>query len=596
MSSKHPRSRTLLRALLLTTIAAAVAVAVAQGPNTTDGKPLTLTEALELVENGQVSEATMSDQSLTLTLTLSGEDRTVVAPYSATYSEKLVERLLNSNVNLTTTPNPRPGLLAGTLLNLLPLIIIVGGVLLILRRGSGTLGLGKLQKGRGEPVVPPATRFSGVAGCDEAVAELAEVVDILLHPERYRAVNAHIPRGYLLAGPPGTGKTLLAQAVAGEAGVPFFAVSGSEFVEVFVGQGAGRVRDLFSRARSHPAAIVFIDEIDAVGRARTATGATGANVETENTLNQLLAEMDGFSRGNIIILAATNRPDMLDKALTRAGRFDRTIQVPAPDRAGRRKLLELYLARHPVETPVNIEELSRRCVGMTGADIANLTNRAALEAARNGREHVTQSDLEQALATVTLGPERRSAVMTDRDRTVTAWHEAGHTLAALLLPGANNPVAVSIVPRGPTGGVTWLSGSDNQMPTRTELADQLCVSLAGRAGERLGLGGDFTAGAHNDLAVATELAETMITQWGMGDGSLAVRRERILERADIDREIDHKLKVALKRATELLDENHTLLSRIVAALLDRETLTADELEALANSVQTYGQQPGADID
>lgn len=559
-----------------------------------------LTEALALVEAGEIASAETSDQTLTLLLTREGEETaTLAAKYSAAYAEALIDRLLAAEIEVTTQSTPRPSRSATLAGSLLPILLILGILLLILRR-SGTLG--RMSRTRSSPVTPPETRFKDVAGCDEAIDELRDIVDTLANPERYSKLKARTPRGYLLAGPPGTGKTLLAKAVAGEAGVPFFAVSGSEFVEIFVGQGAGRVRDLFAKARNHDAAIIFIDEIDAVGRSRTAAGTTGANIETENTLNQLLSEMDGFESSGLVVLAATNRPEMLDRALTRAGRFDRTITVPAPDRRGREELLEMYLARHPharnaaerndpegvepegVEPeghkgagPVDIGGLAGRCVGMTGADIANLVNRAALEAAREGSALVEQKHLESALATLMVGRERKSAVMSERDRKATAWHEAGHAVAALVNPDANDPVVVSIVPRGPAGGVTWMRGSEDLMPTREELEAQLVVSMAGRVGEMIGLDGSYTAGAHNDLKVATELAENMVARWGMGSGGLAVREERILERADLDRQIDEMLQKAQNDAEKILNDNKDLLTRFAGALLEHETLTREQM-------------------
>lgn len=564
---------------------------------------ISLSQALQLVEGGQVERVETSDRTLTATLHLRDDAPAVTATYSATYSETLISRLLDAGVEVDSTPAPRPGTLAALVMSLLPVLLIVGMLLLLLRRNSAGMGLGKLARGRGEPVAPPSARLSDVAGCQEAIEELDDVVQFLRNPQRFAAAGATLPRGYLLVGPPGTGKTLLARAVAGEAGVPFFAVSGSEFVEVFVGQGAGRVRDLFERARKYPAAIVFIDEIDAVGRSRGPTSATGANVESENTLNQLLTEMDGFAQSNIIVLAATNRPDMLDKALTRAGRFDRSVQVPAPDREGRTALLRLHTRQLTLADDVDLGDLARRCPGMTGADIANLANRAALEAAKRapsapasstaeaeggaatgGQTAVAAQDFENALATLMLGRARTSAVLTPRDRRITAWHETGHALAALLDGDAADPVVVSIVPRGPAGGVTWMSGGDHQMATRPELLAQLTVALAGRAGEQLGTGGQYTAGAHNDLSVATGIATSMVHQWGMGERALLVRDRAVLQVDDgsIDEEVNTMLVDALERAHTLLSEHRVLFDAVANALLDRETLTLNDLTAFAD--------------
>jgi cell division protease FtsH len=386
------RRRWRQQALAIAVISLLAALTYLTGPTKDTPAPVetvSLSEALELVDSGRVARAETSDRTLSVRLEpVLESDPVWQATYSAAYSEALISRLLDAGVEVDTASTPRPGTMAALATSMLPVLLLIGVLVLLLRRSGGALGLGRLSRGRGEPVTPPGTRFADVAGCDEAIDELRDVVDFLRHPQRYRAAGATLPRGILLVGPPGTGKTLLARAVAGEAGVPFFAVSGSEFVEVFVGQGAGRVRDLFAKARKHGSAIVFIDEIDAVGRARGSSSQTGANIESENTLNQLLTEMDGFSHSNVIVLAATNRADMLDRALVRAGRFDRSVQVAIPDRTGRRALLELHTRQLILDDDVDLDSLARRCVGMTGADIANLTNRAALDAAKDaGDEH-----------------------------------------------------------------------------------------------------------------------------------------------------------------------------------------------------------------
>lgn len=351
--------------------------------------------------------------------------------------------------------------------------------------------------------------------------ELSEVVSFLHDPARFTAAGARMPRGFLLVGPPGTGKTLLARAVAGEAGVPFYSAAGSDFTEMFVGVGAARVRDLFAKAKS-TGGIVFLDELDSVGRARHGAAGSGASEERESTLNALLVEMDGFGKqDNVVVVAATNRPDVLDPALLRAGRFDRQVTVASPDRRGRTRLLRLYAQDRRVDPEVDFVALARRMPGLTGADIANVVNQAALEAARHHREVIQAADFEEALATVVMGRARRSAVVTDRDREVTAWHEAGHAVAALVLPEAHDPVQVTIVPRGPAGGVTWMGGDDHSFLTRSQARAKLAVAMAGRAAEELLLDGDFTQGASGDLASATSLATRMVTEWGMSSLGLA---------------------------------------------------------------------------
>jgi cell division protease FtsH len=596
-----PNVRRRNTAALLLVVVLAVNFAVRSGDPADAPEKISLTEALTLVDDGKVQRATTSDQTFTLDLyapsdgddggdaadgdAADGEELpTWTTTYSAGYTEKLVERLIDAGVEVESVPVARLGRVGTVISSLLPLLILMGFLFLLISRSSALSGVGKFKGKRGSEVEAPDTRFTDVAGCDEAIGELADVVDFLRNPDRYRSGGARMPRGYLLVGPPGTGKTLLARAVAGEAGVPFFAVSGSEFVEVFVGQGASRVRNLFDRARKHPAAIVFIDEIDAVGRSRVKGGAMGgANIESENTLNQLLTEMDGFGASNIIVLAATNRSDMLDPALTRAGRFDRTVSVPAPDRGGRLQLLQLYTEGKRLGADVDLTDLARRCVGMTGADIANLINRAALEAVKDGAEKIDAGHLQNALATLMLGRARTSALVTPRDRLITAWHEAGHAVAALLQVDAADPVAVSIIPRGPAGGVTWMAGGDHVMPTRKEMMARLVVSVAGRAGEMIGLDGEYTAGAHNDLKVATELAEHMVASYGMTDvGLMVFDPQRISVHQDrLDAAVNRLLGTALTAARSLLDEHRSLLAGVVEALLDLEDIGLADLKKLA---------------
>jgi cell division protease FtsH len=428
-----------------------------------------------------------------------------------------------------------------------------------------------------------------VVGCDEAVEELAEIVTFLHQPDRFAAAGARMPRGFLLVGPPGTGKTLLARAVAGEAGVPFYAVAGSDFTEMYVGVGAARVRNLFAKAKK-TGGIVFVDELDSVGRARTGTSASnGGSDERESTLNALLVEMDGFGKdSNVIVIAATNRPDVLDPALLRAGRFDRQVMVGAPDRKGRTRLLELYTADRKTAPDVDFVALARRMPGLTGADIANLVNQAALEAARAGRDELGTDDFAEALATVMMGRARKSAIVTDRDREITAWHEGGHAVVALVLPEAHDPVQVTIVPRGAAGGVTWMGGDDAAFLTGGEARARLAVSLAGRAAEEILLGGDFTQGASSDIASATGLARRMVAEWGMSKlGLAAVGPEHagsgLVER--VHAEADGLMTDALARARAVLDEHRPLLEAVVADLLADETIDLDRMRELRAGVE-----------
>jgi cell division protease FtsH len=458
-------------------------------------------------------------------------------------------------------------------------------------------GLGAFQKGKGLATEVPETRFGDIAGASETVDELREVVEYLHAPARFAAAGATVPRGFLLVGPPGTGKTLLARAVAGESGVPFFALSGSDFVETFVGVGAARVRKVFERARKCDRAIVFIDEIDAIGKARGSGPSSGANDEREGTLNALLVEMDGFDESNVIMLGATNRPDVLDPALTRPGRFDRQIAVPAPDRRGRTAILELHARGRRLDPGVDLVGLGRRTAGLSGADLAFLVNEAALEAARARATVITDAHFDAALATAVLGKERRSAVISERDRRITAFHETGHALAALLLPEADDPVSVTIIPRGIAGGVTWMSGDDDAYMTRHQARARLTVMLAGRAAEERLLDGDFTQGASGDLKAATDLATAMITDYGMGSmGLAALSSERLSAGTTVDEvnaEVNRMLERALTEARRLLDDNAGLLESVAGALLSEETLSLADLQRIRAEVETATVVDGA---
>ncbi|HVW34937.1 MAG TPA: AAA family ATPase, partial [Acidimicrobiia bacterium] len=461
-----------------------------------------------------------SARKLVLSLT---DGRRISAHYPDYYGGDLVSRLESSGIPFTTDPPSSPSIWTSLLFMLLPVGLILGFLVWFTKRtGVGAARAKAMTTPTADRGDVPDTRFAEVVGCDEAVEELAEIVTFLHTPERFAAAGARIPRGFLLVGPPGTGKTLLARAVAGEAGVPFYAAAGSDFTEMFVGVGAARVRALFAKAKK-TGGIVFLDELDSIGRARTATTSGGGGTdERESTLNALLVEMDGFGKDtNVIVIAATNRPDVLDPALLRAGRFDRQVMVAPPDRKGRTALLELYTKGRRLAGDVDFVALARRMPGLTGADIANLANQAALEAARGGRAELSTDDFAEALATVMMGRARKSATVTERDREITAWHEAGHALAALLIPEAHDPVQVTIVPRGAAGGVTWMGGDDASFLTGAEARARLAVSLAGRAAEEILLHGDFTQGASSDIAAATALAQRMVAEWGMSPLGLA---------------------------------------------------------------------------
>ncbi|WP_424949714.1 ATP-dependent zinc metalloprotease FtsH [Deinococcus sp.] len=434
--------------------------------------------------------------------------------------------------------------------------------------------------------------FADVAGADEAKADLVEVVDFLKHPERYHTLGARIPHGVLLVGPPGSGKTLLARAVAGEAKVPYFSISGSDFVEMFVGVGAARVRDLFEQAKKQAPCIVFIDEIDAVGRKR-GSGMNGGNDEREQTLNQLLVEMDGFqSQHDIIILAATNRPDVLDAALLRPGRFDRQVVVDAPDVRGRETILKIHARKKPLDPGVDLNMVARQTPGMVGADLENLLNEAALLAARSSRKRITMRDVDEARDRVLMGPERRSMVINEADRRVTAYHEVGHALAAQLLPYADRVNKLTVVPRGRSLGAAMYTPGDQMHMTREALLDRICVALSGQAAEELVLG-VISTGAQNDFQQATNIARRMITEWGMSSlGNLALVSEQggylglsaeygqYSEHTSvrIDEELLSLLADQYERSKALLGEHLHVMHRLVDALMLHETLSLEQFE------------------
>ncbi|OWL93523.1 cell division protein FtsH, partial [Deinococcus indicus] len=436
--------------------------------------------------------------------------------------------------------------------------------------------------------------FTDVAGCDEAKQDLQEVVDFLRHPEKYHQLGARIPHGVLLVGPPGSGKTLLAKAVAGEARVPYFSISGSDFVEMFVGVGAARVRDLFEQARKAAPCIVFIDEIDAVGRKR-GVNMQGGNDEREQTLNQLLVEMDGFSSGQeVIILAATNRPDVLDAALLRPGRFDRQVVVDAPDVRGREQILRIHARKKPLDASVDLGVVARRTAGMVGADLENLLNEAALQAARSGRTRIVGRDVDEARDRVLMGPERRSLVVREADRKVTAYHEVGHALAAQLLPGADKAHKLTIVPRGRSLGSALYTPEDRMHHTRAALLDRICVALAGHAAEQVATG-QVTTGAANDFQQATGIARRMVTEWGMSSvGQLALAQDSGSylgygpqqgaysdhTAQAIDAEVSRILNGEFRRALDLLGEHAHVLHRLTDELVARESLSGEDVQTV----------------
>jgi cell division protease FtsH len=446
-----------------------------------------------------------------------------------------------------------------------------------------------------------------VAGVEEAKTELAEIVEFLKYPQRYAQIGARIPKGVLLVGPPGTGKTLLAKAVAGEAGVPFFSISGSEFVELFVGAGAARVRDLFEQAKKKAPCIIFIDELDAIGKSRASGGFFGGNDEREQTLNQLLTEMDGFSAGDatVIVLAATNRPESLDPALLRPGRFDRQVLVDRPDLSGRLKILEIYAKKVKLSPEVDLKEIATRTPGFAGADLANLVNEAALLAARSQRETVAQGDLNEAIERIVAGLEKKSRVLSEKEKKIVAYHEVGHALVGAVMPGGGKVTKISIVPRGMAalGYTLQMPTEDRFLMDESELRDQIATLLGGRAAEEV-VFGSITTGASNDLQRATDLAERMVTTYGMskvlgplayekgqqnsflGDGGMNPRRMVSDDTAKaIDAEVKDIVEGGHQTALSILHKNRDLLEEIAQNILKQEVIEGEELQSLLTRVQ-----------
>ena len=477
-------------------------------------------------------------------------------------------------------------------------------------QGGGGSKVMSFGKSRARMVTDKDKRvtFNDVAGADEEKEELQEIVEFLKYPKKFLDLGARIPKGVLLVGPPGTGKTLLAKAVAGEAGVPFFSISGSDFVEMFVGVGAARVRDLFEQAKKNAPCIVFIDEIDAVGRQRGA-GLGGGHDEREQTLNQLLVEMDGFSvNEGIIVIAATNRPDILDPALLRPGRFDRHITVGIPDIKGREEILKIHARNKPLAPDVSLQVLARRTPGFTGADLENLMNEAALLAARRGLKQITMAELEEAITRVIAGPEKRSRIMSEKDKKLVAYHEAGHAVVAKLLPNTPPVHEVTIIPRGRAGGYTMLlPEEDKYYMSKSEMMDEIVHLLGGRVAESLVLN-DISTGAQNDIERATSIARKMVTEYGMSDRlgpmTFGTKSEEVFlgrdlgrtrnyseeVAAEIDREIKRIIEEAYKRAESLLRGNIEKLHRVAKALIEREKLNGEELEKVFNGEDIEGVQ------
>ncbi|MGA8847923.1 MAG: ATP-dependent zinc metalloprotease FtsH [Nocardioides sp.] len=565
---------------------------------------------ITFIDGDQTIEAVLDDgvrdggAKITTSYVL-GQQQGIIAAVDAQVAEGTIEK--------SNSENPQPSLLGTLLISFLPIVLIIVIFLWLMNsmQGGGSRGVMQFGKSKAKLITKdmPKTTFADVAGCDEAIEELGEIKEFLQEPAKFQAVGAKIPKGVLLYGQPGTGKTLLARAVAGEAGVPFYAISGSDFVEMFVGVGASRVRDLFEQAKENAPAIVFIDEIDAVGRHRGA-GMGGGHDEREQTLNQLLVEMDGFDvRGGVILIAATNRPDVLDPALLRPGRFDRQISVDAPDLGGRTKILQVHSRGKPLDADIDLVTVARRTPGFSGADLANVLNEAALLAARTGRKSITDGDLDEAIDRVIAGPQRRTRLMSEKEKLITAYHEGGHALVAAALPGTDPVHKITILPRGRALGYTMvLPDEDKYSQTRSEMLDKLAYMLGGRAAEEM-VFHDPTTGAGNDIEKATSMARAMVTQYGMTERLGAIKLgdsggEPFLGRdmghqrdysedvaAIVDEETKKFLAAAHQEAYDILEDNRHVLDALVLELLDKETLDKAQVAKVFEALRLRPVRP-----
>ncbi len=560
-------------------------------------KTINTTKAVEDTNAGKYSKILVSSNELTITP--KGEEKPTLKTYVDGNSSLQEQGFDTKKVALTYKPQTSSGStwigLAGSII---PFLIIAGVLWFMLRsaqgQGNQALSFGK-SKARLYGNEKDKVTFSEIAGSDEAKQDLQEVVEFLKFPKKFAGMGARIPKGVLLVGPPGTGKTLLSRAVAGEANVPFFSISGSEFVEMFVGVGASRVRDLFAKAKKNAPCIIFVDEIDAVGR-RRGSGMGGGHDEREQTLNQILVEMDGFEQGqNVIVLAATNRADVLDPALLRPGRFDRRVNIGLPDRKDREAILKVHFAKKPLAKNVDLDSLAAKAAGSSGADLANIANESAIIAARNSHNEISQHDVTEAFERVAIGPERKSKIMTESDKTTTAYHEAGHALVGHVLPDSDPVHKVTIIPRGGTGGVTWfIPPEDRVFVSLIQFKDILARGLGGRIAEEVILGRDrITTGAGNDLQQAAELARDMIVNQGMGqklrdqvfhvdDGMMIDRLVHERDYSDetakiIDDEVENLITEAANRARAVIKANLDKLEKLKDHLLEKETVDADEV-------------------
>ncbi|WP_127956440.1 ATP-dependent zinc metalloprotease FtsH [Serratia microhaemolytica] len=588
--------------LILWLVIAVVLISVFQsfGPGESNGRKVDYTTFMSELTQDQIREARINGREINVTR----KDSNKYTTFIPVNDPKLLDTMLARNVTVIGEPPEETSLLTSIFISWFPMLLLIGIWIFFMRQMQGGGGKGAMSFGKSKARMLTEdqikTTFADVAGCDEAKEEVSELVDYLREPSRFQKLGGKIPKGVLMVGPPGTGKTLLAKAIAGEAKVPFFTISGSDFVEMFVGVGASRVRDMFEQAKKAAPCIIFIDEIDAVGRQRGA-GLGGGHDEREQTLNQMLVEMDGFEgHEGIIVIAATNRPDVLDPALLRPGRFDRQVVVGLPDVRGREQILKVHMRRVPLSPDVDASVIARGTPGFSGADLANLVNEAALFAARGDKRVVSMVEFEKAKDKINMGPERRSLVMTDTERESTAYHEAGHAIVARLVPGQDSVHKVTIIPRGRALGVTLLLPEGDQISTnRQKLESQISTLYAGRLAEEIIYGSEkVSTGASNDIKVATSIARNMVTQWGFSEklGPLLYAEEdgevflgRSVAKAKhmsdetariIDQEVKALIERNYSRARTLLTENLDILHAMKDALMKYETIDAPQIDDL----------------
>jgi cell division protease FtsH len=606
-------------------VAIGVMLYVSLGQKTSAQEALTINEVADAIQSGSVARVTIEEDDTITVVYKSGQEGQSHKESDATLVDQLVslgvqpEQLASENVKIEVKPPSQWAGILSSLLYILPIVFMAGVLWFIFRQAQGSnnaamaFGKSRARMFTGEH---PTVTFEDVAGVEESKQELAEVVEFLKEPQKFIQLGARIPKGVLLVGPPGTGKTLLAKAVSGEAGVPFFSISGSEFVEMFVGVGASRVRDLFDQAKRHSPCIVFVDEIDAVGRQRGA-GLGGSHDEREQTLNQMLVEMDGFDTDtNVIIIAATNRPDILDPALLRPGRFDRRVTLDRPDVKGREAILKVHVKGKPLDPGVDLASLARGTPGFVGADLENLVNEGAILAARRNKKSISQPELEEAIERVVMGPERKSRLISDEEKRIIAYHEAGHAVVANAIPEADPVQKVSIVGRAQAGGVTWFRPDEDRLLfSRKKLLANLAYALGGRVAEEL-VFDDITSGASNDIEQVTRMARTMVTRLGMSNAlgplqygqkeELIFLGREISEQRDYSEAIAEKIDAEVRKIVEesyqlakkLLMEYRERLDTVANKLLEVETITREEFEALfppPNPKKSGTPQPNATL-